>query len=421
MSETTAATGVPEALAEPVTRVRPGWMSLLFFANIALWLGVYAPIQVLLPQQAELLDAANKETVFGIVTGTGALMALIANPAIGLLSDRTCSRFGRRHPWTVTGAVIAAAGLLVLAVAPDVVVMTIGWCLVQAGLNGMLATLMSGIADRVPVGQRAQVGGLVGIAQMLGTVLGAVVVVVMLDLAGLPLGYAACAVIVLAGAAAFVLRTPDARLPPTHRPSGELRQILATLRVSPRRHPDFAWAWACHFMINLGNAFGTLYLLFFLKDAVHYPDPDSGLLIMMGLYGAALVAGALFAGHFSDRSGRRKPYVLVSSVVMAAAALLLVLWQTWPVALIASPLLGVGFGVYMAVALALLTQVLPAAQDRAKDLGVVNIANSLPQVVAPLLTTLILEWLGGYPALFAASAVATLLAGALVTRVRAVR
>ncbi|QRP45955.1 MFS transporter [Amycolatopsis sp. FDAARGOS 1241] len=420
MSDTTT-NGVPAAFAEPVVRVRPGWMSLLFFANIALWLGIYAPIQVLLPQQAEILDAADKETVFGIVTGIGAAVALVANPAIGLLSDRTTSRFGRRHPWTVAGAVTGAAGLLVLAEAPNVVVMTLGWCLVQAGLNGMLATLMCGIADRVPVGQRAQVGGLVGIAQMLGTVLGAVVVVVMLDLAGLPLGYAVCAVIVLGGAAAFVLRTPDARLPVEFRPSGRRKEVLAELWVSPRKHPDFAWAWGCHFMINLGNAFGTLYLLFFLKDAVHYPDPDTGLLIMMGLYGVALVIGAVLAGHFSDGSGRRKPYVLASSAVMALAALLLVVWQTWPVALVASPLLGVGFGVYMAVALAMLTQVLPVAQNRAKDLGVVNIASSLPQVVAPLLTTLILNWLGGYPALFGAAALATVVAGVLVTRVRAVR
>ena len=41
-------------------------------------------------------------------------------------------------------------------------------------------------------------------------------------------------------------------------------------------------------------------------------------------------------------------------------------------------MLGVGFGAYWAVALAMLMQVLPAASGRAKDLGVVNIANSLP-------------------------------------------
>jgi MFS family permease len=174
-------------------------------------------------------------------------------------------------------------------------------------------------------------------------------------------------------------------------------------------------------MINLGNALGTLYLLFFLKDAVRYPDPDTGLLIMMGLYGAALTMGALVVGHFSDRSGRRKPYVVASSAVMALAALILVLWQSWPAALVASPLLGIGFGAYWAVALAMLTQVLPAASDRAKDLGVVNIANSLPQVIAPLATTVILALLGGYPGLFAASAVATVIAGVFVTRVKSVR
>jgi MFS family permease len=412
---------LPPALAEPSVRVRGGWTSLLFLANTALWLGIYAPIQILLPKQAELLDSAHKEFVFGLVTGVGALVSVVANPTIGLLSDRTSSRFGRRHPWTAAGAALGAIGLLVLASAGNVVVMVIGWCLVQAGLNGMLATLTSAIPDRVPVVQRAQIGGLVGISQMLGTVLGAVVVVVALEFAGLPGSYAICAGIVLAGAAAFVFRTPDARLPAAFRPSGKVRELVGNLWISPREHPDFAWAWACHFMINLGNALGTLYLLYFLKDAVRYPDPDTGLLIMMGLYGAALTMGALVVGHLSDRSGRRKPYVVGSSAVMALAALILVRWQSWPAALVASPLLGIGFGAYWAVALAMLTQVLPAASDRAKDLGVVNIANSLPQVITPLATTVILASLGGYPGLFAASAVATVIAGVFVTRVKSVR
>jgi MFS family permease len=299
------------------------------------------------------------------------------------------------------------------------VVMTVGWCLVQAGLNGMLATLTAAVPDRVPVEQRAQIGGLVGISQMLGTVLGAVLVTVVIT--SLPGGYAACALVVVLGALVFVLRTPDIALPRDWRPSNRWRDVLAELWISPRAHPDFAWAWGCHFLINLGNALGTFYLLFFLKDAVHYPDPGTGLLIMMGLYGVALVVGGLTVGWLSDRSGRRKPYVMLAVLVMAAAAFLLVASQTWPAALAASPLLGVGFGAYWAVALAILTQVLPAAQDRAKDLGVVNIANLLPQVIAPLGATVILADLGGYAGLFAASGIATLAAGALITRVRQVR
>ncbi|OXM74447.1 MFS transporter [Amycolatopsis sp. KNN50.9b] len=412
-------TRTPGALGEPTVPVRPGWISLLFGANTGLWLGIYAPIQVLLPEQAAHLDAAHKELVFGIVTGVGAVVALLTNPLVGLASDRTRSRFGRRHPWTFAGAVCGALGLVVLALAPNVAVMVAGWCLVQAGLGGMLATLTSAVPDRVPVGQRARIGGLVGISQMLGTVLGAVLVTVLVT--SLPGGYLACAVVVVLGAAAFVLRTADTTAVASGRPATGWRVDLRGLWVSPRRHPDFAWAWGCHFLINLGNSLGTFFLLFFLTDAVHHPDPDTGLLIMMGLYGVALVIGGLVVGPLSDRTGRRKPFVLGAVVVMAAAALVLVLWQTWPAALAASPLLGIGFGAYWAVALAILTEVLPAAQDRAKDLGVINIANALPQVIAPLAATVILAELGGYPGLFAASAVATLAAGASVLGVRSVR
>ncbi|MEV0084727.1 MFS transporter [Saccharopolyspora sp. NPDC050642] len=404
------------AFAEPRTPVRAGWTTLLFLANLGLWLAFYAPIQVLLPRQAELLAGVDKEVVFGVVTGVGAAVSVVVNPLAGMLSDRTTSRFGRRHPWTLGGALVGAAGLTVLVAAGDVVTMTVGWCLVQAGLNAMLASLASALPDRVPVTQRARIGGLVGISQMLGTVVGALVVTVLIT--GLAGGYLACAALVVLAAAAFVLRTPDAMLPT--KPAGGLATAARRLWVSPRRYPDFAWGWGCHFMINLGNAFGTLYLLFFLGDAVRHPDPETGLLVLMGLYGAALAVGGVVAGALSDRTGRRKPYILTSCALMALAALLLAAWPTWTSALCAAPLLGLGFGIYWAVALALLTQVLPTATDRAKDLGVVNIANSLPQVVAPALATPVLAHLGGYAGLFTASAVVTLLAGVLVTRVRGV-
>ncbi|MET0132026.1 MAG: MFS transporter, partial [Kibdelosporangium sp.] len=399
--------------AEPVERVRAGWTSLLFFANLGLWLAFYAPIQILLPQQAELLAGAGKELVFGIVTGVGAAVAVVANPLVGLLSDRTTSRFGRRHPWTVLGAVAGAVGLVVLASAGNVVVMVLGWCLAQAGLNGMLAALLSAIPDRVPVAQRAKTGGFVGISQMLGTVLGAVLVTELVtSLSG---GYLACAAVVLVGAAGFVLFTRDTVLPKERTARTKLH-----LWVSPKQHPDFARMWACHFMVNLGNALGTFYLLFFLADVVKRADPEGSLLILMGMYGAALAVGALLTGWLSDRSGRRKRYVQIAVVLMAGAALVLVVLQTWLGGLIAAPLLGAGFGMYWAVAIALLTQVLPAAADRAKDLGVVNIASSLPQVIAPLFASVVLGSLGGYPGLFAASAVATLIAGYYVTRIRTV-
>src|SRR5271155_3368866 len=93
-----AGTMLPAALAEPVVPVRGGWISLLFLANIGLWLGIYAPIQVLLPEQvASLHDHVSKNGVpsgadavlLSVVMAVGAVAGLVANPVVGALSDRT--------------------------------------------------------------------------------------------------------------------------------------------------------------------------------------------------------------------------------------------------------------------------------------------------------------------------------------------
>jgi MFS family permease len=406
------------ALAEPETPVRGGWITLLFIANIGLWLGVYAPIQVLLPEQAQHLDRASKTLLLSAVMGAGALAALVTNPIAGALSDRTTSRWGRRHPWTVGGAVLGALGLAILAVAPDAVVMMAGWFVAQAGLGVMLATLTAALPDRVPVAQRGALGGLIGISQMLGTVIGAALVTVLVT--GLASGYLACGVVVVLGALVFTLFTPDDALPPGLVARQPLRVTLGRLWVSPRRYPDFGWAWTMHFLINLGNALGTLYLLYFLSDAAHYHDPQTGLLILMAIYGGALIVAGVVCGTASDRSGKRRRYAVAAAVIMAVAALLLVISPTWSAALVAAPLLGLGFGTYWSAAPAVLTQVLPAASDRAKDLGVINVATALPLVVAPMIAGIVLYTLHSYPALFALAGVATVGGGLAVLRIRSV-
>ncbi|GAB3490833.1 MFS transporter [Amycolatopsis cihanbeyliensis] len=410
-----AGDGTAGALAEPVTPVRAGWVTLLFLANIGLWFALITPIQVLLPQQAALLDAAHKELVFGVVTGVGALVSAMVNPLAGMASDRTTSRFGRRHPWTMGGALTAMAGFVLLAGATDIVLMTLGWCVVQAGLNASLAALTAALPDRVPVRQRARVSGFVGITQIGGTLLGTIVVTTLV--AGIGPGYLVCGGFVVLCALAFS-RTPDAVLPT--RPAEPFGRALRGIWVSPRHHPDFVHAWLGHFCTQVGNALGVMYLLFFLTDVVRLADPEAGLRTAMVIYAVAVVVGAVLTGKLSDRAGRRKPFVYASVILMSAAVALLVFWQTWTATVIAAVTLGFGFGVYAAVGLALLTQVLPTASARAKDLGIVNIANSLPQVITPLVATFVLAYLGGYRGLYAVAAIVTLAAGVFISRVRSV-
>ncbi len=404
----------PAATVEPTARVTARWIFLLSLANLAVWMGFFTPIQVLLPNQLEAIAPENKEAMLGLVTGLGALAAVIFNPFAGALSDRTAGRFGRRHPWTLGGGLIGAAGLVLLSTQQTVLGVALCWVGVQLCFNAMLAALTAAVPDRVPVAQRGFVSGWIGMPQVLGVVLGTVLVTVIVQ--GVRAGYVAVAVAVVLLTLAFPLSTRDEPLATADRPRLDLRSFW----VSPRQHPDFAWAFGTRFLVQLGNALGTLYLLYFLTDAVRLEDPETGLLILILIYTAGLMATTVVAGRLSDRSGRRKSFVIVSGFVMAIAAVMLAISPTWPVAMASAAVLGGGYGIYLAVDAALITQVLPTATGRAKDLGIINIANSAPQVMAPALAAPIVAGLGGYPALYGLTAVVTVLGGVFVYKIRSV-
>lgn len=413
---------VPAALAEPVRRVGAGWTALVAVTSLGLWMGYFGPLQVLLPNQSQALDPSGKTTFLGIATAAGALVAVVVNPLAGAVSDRTTSRFGRRRPWVLAGALVGALGLYSLAGATSLTGVVLGWCLAQAGLNTLQAALTAVVPDQVPVSQRATVSGWLGIPQAVGVVLGVVVVTVLV--AGTAPGYHATALLVAVLAVPVVLLLPDARLAPADRPAFSWAAFARRFWVSPRAHPDFAWAFGTRFLVQLGNALGTLYLLFYLRDEVRYGDvvggpAEDGLLVVILVYTAAAVVSGVVGGVISDRSGRRKRPVVVSGLVTAAPAVTLALWPTWPVVLGSAVVLGLGFGAYLSVDQALVTQVLPDAADRGRHLGVINIANSAPQVLGPALAAPLVA-LGGYPALYLATAVVTVLGSVFVTRIRSV-
>ncbi|HEV8557730.1 MAG TPA: MFS transporter [Actinophytocola sp.] len=411
-------TAAVTALAEPTEPVKVRWTAAISLASVGLYAGWFGPIQVLLGKQAEALAPGHKETALGVVVGIGAAFSVVSNPLFGALSDRTVSRFGRRLPWTAVGALGGALSLVLLASAPNLAVMIIGWCLVQVTLNAMLAALVAAIPDQVPHRQRGMVGGWLGVAQTLGVVAGSALAAAVGGFVG---GYLAVMVFLLVTVIPYLLLRKDTVLDPTLRPAWDTRAFLRGFWINPRLHPDFGWAWLTRFLMNLGNALPLVYLLYFLQDAVHRPDPEGGVFILTATYAATLLLTVVVGGIASDRLGRRRIFVLVSGIVVSIAALILAGFPTWTGALVAAAVLGLGFGVYTSVDFALLTEVLPQAVDRGKDLGVINIANSLPQVIAPALAAPIVTHLGGYPVLYLVTAAFALSGAVLVYKIRSVR
>ena len=163
-----------------------------------------------------------------------------------------------------------------------------------------------------------------------------------------------------------------------------------------------------------------MYLYYFLDDRVGYTDPEGGVFVLTVIYAVMSVATCVVAGRLSDRIGRRKIFVSVSGVVMAVATALLAVLPHWPVAVAAAAVLGAGFGVFVAVDYALMTEVLPDARDAGRDLGVINIAAALPQVFSPAIAAVLVTSPGGYPSLYLLAAGVVFLGSVLVHRIRGV-
>jgi len=343
------------------------------------------------------------------------LTALVALPICGALCDRSRSRFGRRRLWLTAGALAFAVGLIVTGAQTSVTGVVVAWAASMIGLSAATAGLTAVIADRVPEDQRGMSSSAIYGPQALGVVVG----ITLVSVFGLsPMsGFAVIAVLLIVCLVPFLAAHRDIAF--TVEAPLSIGELLASMGSSFRNR-EFAWAFGGRLLVNLANSLGTCYTLYFLSDGLKVPDPAGSLLVCTVLY---LLAGLLAtaAGVLSDRLGRRRIFVALAALLQAASGFLLASAPSLTVMMVASALMGGGFGAYMAVDQALITQVFPDAESRAKDLGIMNIGSVVPPAIAPLIAGAIISSEHGYPLLFALVGAAAAVGALLVYRIRSVR
>jgi MFS family permease len=222
----------------------------------------------------------------------------------------------------------------------------------------------------------------------------------------------------------FAVRLDDRRLAKEDKPAWSLRELASTFYVSPRKSPDFAWAFASRFMFVLAYAFLATYQVYYLLDKIGSAEADVPRQIFLGtlVQSAVVVAASLSGGTLSDRTGRRKVFVLTASIVYGLAMFVLAVASDFNGFLVGMAIGGLGFGVYVAVDLALAVDVLPDKDNAAKDLGVFNIAGALPFSVAPGVAPAILAIGGGsYGVLYAVAGVCAIIGAVAIVPVKGVR
>ncbi|MGN6220720.1 MAG: MFS transporter [Microbacterium sp.] len=388
-------------------------------ANLGIFLIWGAVPGILLPRQIALLfGEENKLASFTIAATIGAFAAMLAQPIAGQISDRTRSRFGRRAPWIVLGALAGALALVGLAFANSLVGIIIAWTLVQICYNFAQGPLSAVMPDRVPLKRRGTFAALSGIGLMVGALGGSIVASFFFN--SIALGYIVFAVFALLVLTLFVAFNPDYPSTGLQREPFSFREFLGTFWVNPVKYPDFFWAFTGRLLLYTGYFAVTGFQLYLLTDyfGVEHPEqiiPLLGLLSLVGILISTIVSGPL-----SDRVGRRKPFVFASAAVVSLAFLLPWFWQDINAWMIMTFIAGFGFGMFQAVDTALMSEVLPSAKSFAKDLGVVNIAATLPQTLAPGVAGAI-ALAFGYAALFPVAIVLGILGALAVWPIKATR
>jgi MFS family permease len=421
--DTTPAPLVPGAAG----RTPRGYTPTLALTNFGVYLALLTPVMVSLSFKLQHIttsdDAAT--SALGLVMGVGALFALITNPLVGRLSDRTASPLGMRRPWIVGGSVLGLLGFVVIGTGQQVWVVLVGWCLCQAAMNAVLAATNATVPDQVPTASRGKISGVVGITTPVGILVGSVLVNVIHGDVG---RFVVPAVIACALAILFAVRLRDRVLPERPSTPYTAREFFGSFWFNPKRHPDLGWTWLTKFFIMFGYAGVATFLPMYLKDQFGL-DEDKAVAVVLLCNVASMAAMAVsgpIGGILSDRIGKRRPFVAVAGAVMVVGLVVLAFAPNVATVVVAQAIIGLGAGSFMSVDLALATQVLPDPDDTAKDLGVLNIANALPQSIAPAIAPAIIAVgagtaIGGYALFYLVGAVVALLGAVLVYRIKGVR
>lgn len=389
----------PGTLAEPPER-QPAWFLALFALAAAGGAVAYVPLlTVLLPQRIAELQGGEDVAALAQVTFLGAGAASLANIAIGFLSDRTRTR----RPWILAGLV--ASGVLLVAVGEARSVRAlIGLVMVwQVALNLMLAPLMAWAGDCFPDEQKGELGGALALAPALGALAGSLVTHVGLVEPGARL-------VLVAGLVSALV------LPAVLLGRGRVRPALVAPAPAPAPLPPrervVVRMWTARLLVQVAEGGMFAFLLYWLRSlSPGYPENGAA-----NIFSAVLVSAvplSLLAGRWSDRHGRPVLPLVAAALACAAGMLVMAAAQTLAMAITGYVLFGLAAAIFLSLHSGQTLRVLPRPQHRGRDLGIFNLTNTVPGMVMPWLTVLLVPQFG-YGALFVLFAALSLSSAALL-------
>lgn len=378
---------------KPLSKVNTIRFGAGFLVFGILWMsGLGIVSAVLLPMHYKTIEGADPDALVGIVNAFTAVASLVSNLMFGNFSDRSRSRFGRRTPWIVFGAVLGGVTLFLTGTTHNAVLLTIFYCACMFGLNCMIAPLVAVLSDRVPSGIRGTMSAFYGAGSTIGAPIGTMIGAFFIE--NLTVGFAVAGVLMFLGGIVAVIILPKERsadfLP---KEEGSFKDILVSFRPPKFAGAhDFYKAFAGRFCMLMSYQMINVYQLYIIQNYIGQSVKESAVtvsVVSMIMMVMSLV-GSFISGPVSDLIGRRKVPVVVASVLFAIGiAMPWLIPSTLGMYLFAG-IAGLGY----AVDQALLVDVLPNKEEAGKDLGILNMGTTLGQMCGPVVMSTIVVSLG---------------------------
>lgn len=395
------------------------FLGLAIFIGSASWIAAFVAMNtVLIPARLELVAPDQKVALVATLTAIGAVVSLLATIAFGAFSDLTRSRLGRRTPWILAGAIGTFASTLFIMNVTSGSAMVVGWALFQFCLAAIVAPMVTIIPDRVTEERRGSYSSIYGVSMMVGGAIGGIVA--SRFIADPQQGMLVIGIVVLLGGPIFVLLAPDASNLKQPREAFSGRMLIHNFSIPLKNSRDFYFALVGKLLFVIGTFSITGYQLYILTDYIGASAEQAGNTIaLMSMIN--LVLGALFAGVsgvISDRFRRRKIFVVAAAGILVVGTLFpFLIAEPWAM-LVFAAFSGVGGGVFNAVDQAVNYDVLPDPETAAKDLGILNMANTGGQALGPAIASGAVALTATFGSVFVVSAISLGLSGLAIKMIR---
>jgi len=383
------------------------------------------------------VPADMKNTFYGALRAAGLVVAILVQPAFGLLSDRSTSRWGRRRPFIAAGTLLCILLLTFVGLASSYWSLFLAVLLLQFASNVSHGALQGLIPDLVPEEKRGKASGVKAIFDLLPIILTAFTVAKLADagriwaallivmafrlvamlvtvlcvkeepltespdepiwplllrVLGLLLGIALGVVVAgvaggvvggIGGLVAWAFAGKEVALLVGVGLAGGVAIIGAiiagvwasvSIAAEARRYPSFTW-WVVNRLLFMA-AVGSIqgFALYFLQDVLKIPNAGTVTGQLMAVVGVFTLLTALPSGWLADRFGNRA-LLIFAGIGAAFGTLLLFLSANIIMVYVSGCIIGLSAGVFMTTNWALGTDLVPK-REAGRYLGISNLAGA---------------------------------------------